>query len=84
MSPAEQRQKFHWSRSSDQAKKAKKIGQEYMEKVKAAEKLALRAIAAAKQKKLRRSLKLLESVKLHGGPITEQEIVKLDTLTDKQ
>ena len=33
---------------------------------------------------LRRSLKLLESVKLHGGPITDQEIVKLDSLTDKQ
>ena len=84
LSQAEQRQKFHWSRSSDQAEKATKIGQEYMEKVKAAEKLALRAKAAAKQKKLRRSLKLLESVKLHGGPITEQEIVKLDSLTDKQ
>ena len=84
LSPAEQRQKFHWSRSSEQAKKVKKMGKEYLEKVKAAEKFALKVKAEAKQKKLRRSLKLLETVKTHGGPITEQDLDKLDSLTEKQ
>ena len=84
LSPAEQRQKFHWSRSSDQSKKVRKMGKDYLEKVKAAEKIALKMKAEAKQKKLRRSLKLLETVKLHGGPITEQELDSLDSLTVKQ
>ena len=84
MTPAEQRLKFHWSRSSQQAKKVKMMGKEYLEKVKAAEKLSLKVKAEAKQKKLRRSLKLLETVKVHGGPVTEEDLEQLDSLTDKQ
>ena len=84
MTPAEQRLKFHWSRSSQQAKQVRTIGKEYMEKVKAAEKVALKVKAEAKQKKLKRSLKLLEAVKVHGGPVTEDELGKLNKLTDKQ
>ena len=34
--------------------------------------------------KLRRSLKLLDLVKLHGGPVTEEDIDKINHLTDKQ
>ena len=52
--------------------------------MKVAEKLSLRAKAEAKQKKLRRSLKLLEMVKMHGGPVTEADLDKIDALTDKQ
>ena len=84
LTPAEQRLKFHWSRSSKQAKRVKEIGKEYLEKVKVAERLSLRAKAEAKQKKLRRSLKFLEMVKMHGGPVTEADLDKLDALADKQ
>ena len=84
LTPAEQRLKFHWSRSSHQAKKVRTIGKEYMEKVKAAEKVSLKVKAEAKQKKLKRSLKLLETVKVHGGPVTEDDLGKLTSLTDKQ
>ena len=69
MTPAEQTLKFHWSRSSAQAKRVKAIGKDYMEKVKAAEKI---------------SLKILETVKIHGGPVTENDLEKLDSLSDKQ
>ena len=75
MTPAQQRLKFHWSRSSAQAKKVKAIGKEYMDKVKAADKISLKLRAEAKQKKLKRSLKLLETVKAHGGPVTEFDLI---------
>ena len=84
LTPAEQRLKFHWSRSSKQAKRVREIGKEYLEKVKVAEKLSLKAKSEAKQKKLRRSLKLLDVVKLHGGPVTEEDLDKINLLTDKQ
>ena len=84
MTPAEQRLKFHWSRSSKPAKKVREIGKNYLEKVKIAETLSLKAKSEAKKKKLRRSLKLLEVVKLHGGPVTEEDLDKINLLTDKQ
>ena len=84
LTPAEQRLNFHWSRSSKQAKKVREIGKEYLEKVQVAERLSLKAKAEAKQKKLRRSMKLLDVVKSHGGPVSEEDLDKIDTMTDKQ
>ena len=52
--------------------------------MKAAESLARQAKISKKAKKNEKCLKLLEEVKDHGGPITPNDIHKLDLLTDSE
>ena len=83
--PAELKQ-MQWksSRSSKEAKIVKDIKNEFLEKVKAAESLSRKEKIRKKQKKNEKCLLLLEQVKLHGGPISMNDLNKLDQLSEKE
>ena len=83
--PAELKQK-QWksSRSSKEAKIVKYMKKEFLEKVKDAESIANKERIRKKQKKNEKCLLLLEQVKLHGGPISMNDLNKLDQLSEKE
>ena len=66
------------------AKIVREMKNEFIEKVKAAEKIATVEKRKKKQKKTEKCLQLLELIKMHGGPITTNELEKLDQITEAQ
>ena len=72
------------SRNSKGAKIVKEMKNEFMNKVKNAEKLAGSEKIKKKQKKNEKTLKLLQVIKTHGGPVTCNDLDNLEKLTDKQ
>lgn len=78
------RKEWKTARSSKEAKIVRDMKKEFIEKVKAAENLASKEKIRRKQKKTERCFKLLEQVKLHGGPISHADLDIIDKLTDEQ
>ena len=72
------------ARNSEGAKIVKEMKNEFMNKVKTAEKLAGSEKIKKKQKKNEKTLKLLEVIKTHGGPVTSKDLDILESLDDKQ
>ena len=72
------------ARNSEESKVVKEMKREFMEKVKAAESLANKEKIRKKQKKNEKCLLMLEQVKLHGGPISMNEVDKLEKLNEKE
>ena len=56
----------------------------FIEKVKPTEKLSGAEKIKKKLKKNVRTLKLLENIKIHGGPVTSCDVDKLENLTESQ
>ena len=84
MSPELKSKEWNFARSSKEALIVKNMRKEFMAKVKAAESLSSNEKIKKKQKKNEKCLKLLEVVKIHGGPITPNEVDKLNDMTDVQ
>ena len=72
------------ARAGEQSKIVKEMQLEFLNKVKAAESLANQEKVKKKAKKNEKCLQLLEVVKIHGGPITPNDLDRLENLTDKQ
>ena len=77
-------EEFKWARTSEEAKKALKIQQDFLAQVKLTKSLSLKAKQVAKQKKIQRALNLAATCRKHGGPVTVDNLELLEKLTDKQ
>ena len=84
MSPELKEKEWNYARGSPQAKIVRDMKNEFLAKVKAAEKMIISEKIKKKQRKNERSLKLLESVKSHGGPIASNDGEKLQHLEESQ
>ena len=72
------------ARSSDQAKIVRSMQKDFLDKVKASEALANQEKIRRKLMKNEKCLKLLEEVKLHGGPVSPNDLHKLEGLTEAE
>ena len=72
------------ARSGDQSKIVKKMQKQFLDKVKASESLANQERIRKKSRKNAKCLELLEVVKKHGGPITPNDLNKLEDLTETE
>ncbi|KAK6168582.1 hypothetical protein SNE40_019783 [Patella caerulea] len=84
LSENERLDRWTWARRSEEVKKVKNLEASFLETVKASNILALQKKEEMKKKKHERSLKLLETYKEHGGPITENTLNLLGELTERQ
>ena len=69
---------FKWARTSEEAKKAMELHVKIMKAI------AVSARKAAKEKKVRRALKLGAECHNHGGPVTANNLELLNTLDEKK
>ena len=84
MTPELKAKEWDFARKSSKAKIVKEMRNEFIEKVKAAEKLSGAEKIKKKLKKNVRTLKLLESIKIHGGSVTSSDVDKPENLTESQ
>ena len=84
MAPELKNKAWKEARSGEQAKIVKDMKKDFLDKVKASESLANQERIKKKQRKNVKCLSVLEDVKKHGGPITPDELDKLEALNDKQ
>ena len=84
MAPELKNKAWKEARSGEQAKIVKDMKKDFLDKVKASESLANQERIKKKQRKNVKCLSVLEDVKKHGGPITTDELDKLEALNDKQ
>ena len=75
---------MNWSRNSREAKLVKAKGKEYLEKVKAAVNLELDAKAEKKKRKIKKALDLLAELKKNKGPVTSDDIDRLNTMSTEE
>ena len=75
---------FKWAKTSAEAKMANELQRQFLEQVKEVKMVAVKAKESVKFRKVARTMKILELVKQHGGPVTADCIQLLDTLTEKQ
>ena len=75
---------FQWAKSSAEAKMANDLQKEFLDQVKEVKVLAVKAKESMKKKKIARTLKTLEKVKKHGGPVTADCLSLLDSLSEEQ
>ena len=84
MSTEEKRNEWKLARSSEESKEIRRIGEEFLTKVEGMKQMALEEKKKKKVKKNERALKLLQECKAHGGPITVDDISKLEELNESQ
>lgn len=84
LSESERREQWKWARNSDETEEARIKHKAFLSNVQAASELSLRKKEDLKRKRNLRMIKLLEVCKEHGGPITPQNIDKLNALNSKQ
>ena len=65
---------FQWAKSSADAKMAKALQKEFLDQVKEVKVLAVKAKESMKTKKIARTLKILEKIKKHWGPVTADSL----------
>ena len=77
-------EQFQWAKSSAEAKMANDLQKQFLDQVREVQMVAVKAKENMKTKKVARSLKVLETVKKHGGPVTGDSVDLLDQLTEDQ
>ena len=75
---------FKWARTSAEAKKAMELQKIFLEKVKMTKHMAMKSKEIIKQRKVTRALKLLAECRLHGGPVSVDNLDLLDSLNENQ
>ena len=75
---------FKWAKTSAEAKLANELQRQFLEQVKEVKMVAVKAKESVKFRKVARTMKILELVKQHGGPVTADCLQLLDTLTEEQ
>jgi hypothetical protein len=83
-SDEEKNKKWNWARNSVQAKQARKLQDDFLNKVQATKTLALKEKEKKKNKKNQRTIEALAKCKEHGGPMTEKDVDKIETMNEKQ
>ena len=63
---------------------ANDLQKEFLDQVKEVKVLAVKAKESMKTKKIARTLKILEKIKKHGGPVTPDSLNILDSLSEDQ
>ena len=84
MDISERQRKWKWAKSGREAKKSEKILQNFLTKVKSAEKAAIIEKQNLKKKQAARALKLLDDIKKDGGPLTASDIGRMEKMDQKQ
>ena len=80
LSDIQKRKKWKWARGSPQAKKVKEMEKEFRQQIVAVQRLAVKAKEKKKAVIREKLYTNLEKCKKHGGPLTINDIKKLDTL----
>ena len=75
---------FKWARTSSEVKEAEKLTGEFLRDVEAAKRQANKAKHMAKHRRCLRAIKLGEECKLHGGPVSGDNLDLLDFLDEGQ
>ena len=84
LSKKERQRKWKWARNSNEAKMVKEMEAAFLERVKSAEMLSIKAKENDKQKKIEKLQAALYACKKHGGPLTKHDLVKIDELGDEE
>ena len=79
----EKRKKFKWARGSKEAKAVKKMEAEFELKIRSVEELATEARKKKKTDLNKKVLELLAKCKEHKGPLSANDISRLDTLSEE-
>ena len=80
----EKQQKWKWTRTSKNVAAVKAIEANYLQTVKMSKKLAVLKKVELKRKKTQRTVKLLDTCENHHGPVTQESILLVDTLVEKE
>ena len=84
MNEIQKRRRWKWAKGSPQAIKVKKMEKDFRKQVISVQNLAIK-VKEKKKMKIREKLNLaLEQCKKHGGPLTTQDIDRLDQLDYSQ
>jgi len=78
-----QEEEYKWARTSVEAKRAMELQDEFLSRVAISKKFALLAKIEAKERKLRKSVELLDMCKQHGGPLSPNTLKDMDQMTDE-
>ena len=73
---------FKWARTPSEVKEAEKLTEEFLRDVEAAKRQADEAKHMAKHRRCLRTIKLGEECKLHGGPVSDDNLDLLDVLDE--
>ena len=86
LSAQEKRAKFRWARNSPQAKLVNDMAKDWLSKVQDSGRDIITKRGDKKDKKIVRSLKLLEQCKMHKGPLstTKEDMELMETLNEKE
>ena len=84
LAPELKRRAWKEARSGEQALLVRKMKQQFLDKVRASELLSNKERIKKKIRTNEKCLKLLEEVKMHGGPITPNDLIKLEKLSEKE
>ena len=72
---------WQWARSSKETKKITKLDKDFQERLNSLQKVAYEEKVLKKQKSYEKSLEIVEICKSQGGPITENDVEKLEVLS---
>ena len=75
---------FKWARTADEAKKVRQMQKEFNAKVESVKFAALKKKENLKKKRFERSLKLYSKCSEHGGPLTADNLEKMEDLQYKE
>ena len=81
LSEQQKRRKWRWAAGSPEAKKVKALEAEFRARIRSVQQLAFEGKARAKAKINMKLMENLEACKKHGGPVTAEDIHKLDSLS---
>ena len=84
LSTDEKKKEWKWGRNSEEVKKVKLLQKEFMNTLKINKMLALEKKKQLKRKNDTKCLNLLEKCKIHGGPVTPNNMNILDELNENQ
>ena len=75
---------FKWARTSSEVKETEKLTEEFLRDVEAAKRQTNKAKHMAKHRRCLRAIKLGGECKLHGGPVSGDNLDLLDVLDEGQ
>ena len=84
MSDEERKKKWRWAHSSEEAKHVRKMEKEFHDKLNALKNLAFEEKIVKKKIADQKFLEIVDKCKAHGGPMTMNEVEKLDSLSYKE
>ena len=81
LSQEEKEEKWQWACNSKEAKKIRKLDKDFQERLISLKKVAYEEKVRKKKQSDDKFLKIVEKCKSHGGPITANNVEKLEVLS---